>query len=121
MNSKPHIIESLDALTAKLDALLREAQATRELLQTPRPHVAVQSIPLVEAAKLLGCSLRRVEQLLKNGVLKAGRKYGRRGMVTLESISQALQPIKCAPGSSRRTARRASALRWQPIDRAHLR
>jgi len=32
-------------------------------------------------------------QILKTGVLRPGRKFGKRGMVTLESIELALQPM----------------------------
>ncbi len=119
MRAVAELIESLHALGAKLDALLKEAQVTRELLERPRPHVRVESVPHVDAAKVLGCSLRRVEQLLKSGVLRPGRKYGKRGMVTLESIELALQPMPALRSRSRRAAR--GPIRWQPINRALLR
>ena len=119
MRAATAFIESLNALGAKLDALLKEAQLTRELLEHPRPHVRVDSLPLAEAAKVLGCSLRRVEQLLKIGLLRPGRKYGKRGMVTLESIELAMRPMQTPRPPLRRAPQRRN--RWRPIDRALLR
>jgi len=115
----PNLIESLNALAAKLDALLEEARATRELLQSPRPTLRVESIPTVEAAKVLGCSLRRVEQLLHAGVLDSGRRYGKRGMVTIESVERAMRAVERPTSRVRRSPERERG--WKPIDRARLR
>lgn len=115
----PSLIDSLNALAAKLDALLVEARATRELLQAPRPTVRVEAIPITEAAQVLGCSIRRVEQLLGAGVLDRGHRYGKRGTVTVASIERAM---RAAPSPSPRPRGAAERQRgWRSIDRARLR
>jgi excisionase family DNA binding protein len=100
-------------------ALLGETRAVRQLLEAPRPPVRPESVPLVEAARVLGCSKRRVEQLLKEGSLRAGPRFGKRAMVTVESIEAALQPKRRS--ATRRNAREAAGRQWLPIDRTRLR
>jgi hypothetical protein len=45
-----------------------------------------------EAADWLRCSRRRVFQLIADGTLTKGPKYGRRTVVTTESVAAALAP-----------------------------
>lgn len=115
----PSLIDSLNALAAKLDALLVEARTTRELLQAPHPVVRSEAIPTSDAAQVLGCSIRRVEQLLRAGILDRGRRYGKRGTVTVASVERAMRTAPSTGPPPRRTAERERG--WKPIDRARLR
>jgi len=117
----PSLIECLNALTAKLDALLVEARVTRALLEAPPPAMRRESITCSEAADLLGCSVRRIEQLVGTGTLERGRRYGKKGMVTLASVEKALQPVPDRPVRSGQPARQPIRQGRQLIDRARLR
>jgi hypothetical protein len=111
----PSLIDSLNALAAKLDALLVEARATRELLQASRAPVHAEAIPTIEAAQVRGCSIRRVEQLLRSGVLDRGHRYGKRGTVTVASVERAMRTAESAGPRTRRAAEPERG--WKPIDR----
>jgi excisionase family DNA binding protein len=50
-----------------------------------------------EAASRLRCSRRRVFELLAAGTLARGPKYGRRTVITAESVEAALAPCEPAP------------------------
>jgi hypothetical protein len=104
-----------------MHALLGETRAVRQLLEAPRSPVRPESVPLVDAAKLLGCSKRRVEQLLKAGVLRAGPRFGKRAMVTVESIESALRPAARDRCALPRGSRRAPGQGWLRVDRSALR
>ncbi|WNG37880.1 helix-turn-helix domain-containing protein [Archangium violaceum] len=45
-----------------------------------------------EAAARLRCSRRRVFELIADGTLTRGPKYGRRTVITAESVAAALEP-----------------------------
>ncbi|WP_375765672.1 helix-turn-helix domain-containing protein [Archangium gephyra] len=50
-----------------------------------------------EAATRLRCSRRRVFELLADGTLARGPKYGRRTVITAESVADALVASESAP------------------------
>ncbi len=56
-----------------------------------------------EAAQLLGCSRRRVFQLLADGTLDRAPRYGRALRIDRESVERALQEPAPKPGRKRRT------------------
>jgi hypothetical protein len=67
----------------------------------------IATLPTVdETADLLRCSRRRVFELIAEGTLVRGPRYGRRTVVTLESIEAALAVGTDARGGKRCAVRR---------------
>lgn len=70
----------------------------------------VRLLTVAETAARLRCSERRVFELLADGTLVRGRAYGRRTVVTSESVEAALEapPVDEAPKKRVRHVARAS-------------
>lgn len=79
---------------------------------------ALVSIEIVMAA--LGCSRSRVYELLADGTLDRGPKFGRRTLITAASVRSAIHsgPVGPAPTKSRRRVRRARGSLSQQIHAA---
>lgn len=58
-----------------------------------------------EAAARLRCSRRRVFELLADGTLARGPKYGRQTVITADSVEAALAPSEQAPAAPKRRTR----------------
>ncbi len=64
-----------------------------------------------EAAAHLRCSRRRVFELLADGTLTRGPKYGKRTVVTAESVEAALQPTVTEPQAPQRRTRSSKSFK----------
>jgi excisionase family DNA binding protein len=71
---------------------LKEIRSDLRRLKSATLQPGAVAMTVEQAAERLGCSRRRVFELLAAGKLKRAAKLGRRAMVTVASVDRALQP-----------------------------
>lgn len=99
--------ETLGLILAELRTLRSVVEVQGQELLELRRGLAVPpsvSMPVEDAARVLGCGKTQVFALLRNGTLKRGKSVGRRTMVTRASVDE-LQGARRA-STPQRPARR---------------
>ena len=92
------------------------ALSSRTEPPAPTPNAKAFGVSYAAAATALGCSKRRVEQLLKKGVLEAAPRFGKSGRITVESLENAQAPKRVGKAPAK-----PSTGSWKQIDRGALR